>query len=78
MSNSAKNAKSIGLSVAGILVALPADADLASITWVERAIQNQTPIPAGSVITGYASGSYGSYLLAGSTVGGPYSGVFHQ
>ncbi len=75
MSNSAKNAKSIGLSVAGILVALPADADLASITWVERAIQNQTPIPAGSVITGYASGSYGSYLLAGSTVGGPYSGV---
>ncbi len=70
-----KTAKNISLSVAGMMVAVPAGADIASIDYVQRWVQNQSPIPAGSVISGYASGSYGSYLLAGSTVGGPYSGV---
>ena len=70
-----KTAKNISLSIAGMMVAVPAGADIASIDYVQRWVQNQSPIPAGSVISGYASGSYGSYLLAGSTVGGPYSGV---
>lgn len=70
-----KTAKNVSLSIAGMMVAVPAGADIASIDYVQRWVQNQSPIPAGSVIAGYASGPYGSYLLAGTTVGGPYNAV---
>ncbi|MDR0741626.1 MAG: hypothetical protein LBF28_02535 [Rickettsiales bacterium] len=65
--------KFLCLTIAGIMIAVPVKGNIASTDYVDRSVADIINGISGSLLSGYISGS-GSYVLIGSSTGGPYGG----